>query len=694
MKRPLAMLAMFALVAPLPAQQEARFADQLEVSVVEVAVNVVGRDGNSVRGLTRANFEVFDDGQKREIEDFEVVDTAPSRVPKGVSARIANPVARRSFLLVFDLTNSVPGTMLRARDAARQFVANDIREGDLTAVSSFSVEHGFRLITAFTSDRDLLISAIDTLSSSKFFRTADPLLLAGDGGQGGDLARSGAQGTGADRQSQIEEIAKDLDRMNRLAEDSFRRSRVEEQIDTFAGIAKILDRMRGRKQLILLSEGFDASLLQGRENLTSTESRDDATNVVAGESFKVDNDRRFGNTAAADRLRRMGEIFRRSDIVLHCIDIKGLRSNVDARVGLKENSNEGLHLLANTTGGQVFKNDNDLAASFDRLVREQEVTYVLTFRAPRTKTPGAFHNLKVRLRGVNGARIFHRAGYYEAGGKLTSMEQTLSAIDIMMSDVPLNDVQMSILAAPFPAAGANAQVPVIIELPGPQLMEGVSDNDLEAELFVYAFDKGGSVEDFLYQRLALDLSKVSDALRKSGIKYYGTLSLPAGDYELKTLVRVRNANRDGFQSSRLHVPDFGLPTVLRPFLFEEPGKWIMVKGGSHAGSAEYPFRIAESFIPSAGGVIEKSKEARVALFTYNIGEKIELSARVADASGTARDAKLSLVGRTPVDDDGSTKLLFEFVPAGLAPGSYVLAFDIRDTENAKSQSVSLPITVQ
>jgi hypothetical protein len=492
----------------------------------------------------------------------------------------------------------------------------------------------------------------------------------------------------------LDEIAKDLDRMNRTAEDSFRRARVEEQIDSFADVAKLLDRVRGRKQLILLSEGFDASLLQGRENLSGVESREDATNVVGGEAFKVDSDRRFGNTAAADKLRRMGEIFKRSDIVLHCIDIKGLRSTVDARVGLKENSNEALYLLANTTGGQVFKNDNDLTMSFDRLVKEQEVTYILTFRAPRTKTPGAFHDLKVKLRDVGGARAFHRAGYYEAGGKMSAMEQTLSAMDIMVSDVPLTDVPMSILAAPFPAAGANAQVPVIIEVPGSGLLEAVTSNEVDAELFVYAFDKGDSVEDFLYQRISLDLSKVSEALRKSGIKYYGTLSLPAGDYKLRTLLRVHGANRDGFQRVDLHVPDFGLPTVLRPFVLEEPGKWIMVKGGSHAQGAEYPFRIAESFIPSAGSVIDKAKEARIALFTYNIGEKIELSARVADASGATRNAKLSLVGRTPVDDDGATKLLFGFVPDGLAPGSYVLAFDIRDTEKTKAQSVSLPITVQ
>jgi VWFA-related protein len=693
MKRFAAVLSLFSLAISDSAQQKPkRFEEQLDVAVVEVAVTVVARDGSSVRGLMKENFEIYDDGQKRPIEYFEVVDTAPPQ-PNAVAPRIANPIARRSFLLVFDLTNSTPSTVGRARDAARQFVANNVREGDLVAVSSFSVERGFRLFTAFTSDRDLLIGAVDSLADAKFFRTADPLLLSGGSSQA-DISRGPTLGAGAGRGGEAEDIARDIDRLNKVADDSFRRARVEQQLDSFTTVAKLLDRMRGRKQLILLSEGFDASLLQGREQLNSSESVEETIASTAGEVWKVNNDRRFGNSAAAAKLQQMGSIFKRSDVVLHCIDIRGIRSLVDAREGLKENSSEGLYLLANTTGGHVFRNDNNLAASFDRLVKEQEVTYVLAFNAPKTKNAGAFHNLKVKLRDVSGARVFHRAGYYEAGGKLSPMEQTLSAVDIMMSDVPLRDVTMNILAAPFPAEGANAQVPVIIEVPGDSLLESVTTKDLDAELFVYAFDKGDAVEDFLYQRITLDLAKVTESLRKSGIKYYGTLSLPAGNYKLRTLLRVKGSNHDGFQRLELHVPDFALPTVLRPFVFEEPGKWIMVKGNSHAGNAEYPFRVSESFIPAAGAVVDASKEARIALFTYNIGEKMQLSATVADATGATRDAKLSLVGRTPLDDDGGTKLLFDFVPEGLTPGAYVLAFDIRDEGKAQGQSVSVPITVQ
>lgn len=695
MKKLVAVVSSLLVALPLCADTKPQFGEQLEVSVVEVAVNVVGRDGKSVHGLTKANFELYDDGQKRTIDDVDVVDTAPAsmRAPGVIAPRIT-PSARRSFLVLFDLTNSTPPTVLRAREAARSFIARDVREGDLVGVATFSVEAGFRLMTAFTSDRDLLISAVDTLGSPKNFRITDPLLLSGrQTGEGSDSARP--TGASTDKKSaMLEETARDLDRMNRQADDSYRRARVEQQLDNFAAVAKALDHVSGRKQVILLSEGFDASLLAGRERLNSQESIDENTAVAAGEVWKVDSDRRYGNSAASARLQKMGEIFKRSDVVLHCIDIKGLRSNVDARDGLKENSNEGLYLLANSTGGQVFKNDNDLAGSFDRLLQEQEVTYVLTFRAPRTKNPGAFHTLKVKVRDAAVGRVFHRAGYYEAGGSLSPMEQTLSAVDIMMNDIPLRDVPLTVMAVPFPTETASAQVPVIIEIPGDKLIESASGDTIDAELFVYAFDKGDSVEDFLYQKIALDLKKVGDVLRKSGIKYYGTLSLPAGDYALRTLLRVHGSNRDGFERTELRVPDFGVPTVLQPFVFEEPGKWIMVKGNSHAKGVEYPFHVDQSFIPAASPIVDTNKPSKIALFTYNIGENMELSANVEDAHGTKQSAKLSLAGKTPVDDDGATKLLFDFDAGGLAPGQYRLAFDVRDPSRQKQRSVSLPITIR
>jgi hypothetical protein len=65
--------------------------------------------------------------------------------------------------------------MERAKRAAKEFVGTAVHPSDLAAVGVISVENGFRLITAFTSDRALLSAALDNPLN---FVVADPLGLA------------------------------------------------------------------------------------------------------------------------------------------------------------------------------------------------------------------------------------------------------------------------------------------------------------------------------------------------------------------------------------------------------------------------------------------------------------------------------------------------------------------------------------
>ena len=55
---------------------EAVFEESTQLLVVEVPVNVVGRDGQPVRGLTAADFELLDDGVRQNVAGMEVVDLA------------------------------------------------------------------------------------------------------------------------------------------------------------------------------------------------------------------------------------------------------------------------------------------------------------------------------------------------------------------------------------------------------------------------------------------------------------------------------------------------------------------------------------------------------------------------------------------------------------------------------------------
>ena len=660
MLRRLSLLLLAAL--PLFAQ---KFEEKVTVDYIEVPVTVLGRDNVPVRGLTRANFEVRDDGEKREIESFDAIDFAAEG---GTGAKVIsplNPASRRNFLLLFDLTYSNPQSIVRAQEAARNFVARSIGRRDAVAVGVVDIDHGFRFLTAFTTDRELLTAAI---AEPRTFRSRDPLQIASRA-----TLEVGAEGMAQTRQGTdlALENMRDLARLTSRQDDSYQRMRLKKQMEMLADIARNLQRLAGRKHLVLLSEGFDPRLVQGRGNQTEEDQA-----IERGETWKVDSDQRFGSPESQKQMQLMAEQFRRADVVLHAVDIQGVRVANDVKSGLKFNSNEGLFLLANSTGGTVFRNSNDITAEFDRLARQHDVVYVLGFRAPAGRA-GEFHDLKVKLVNVPGARVQHRGGYYGEGSE-TLLERSLTTAEVIVNDIPQDDVAVHTLAAAFP----GGRVPVVMEIAGPDLIRHAKNRRATTDVFVYAFDEQGVVQDSLFQRVTLDVTQLADQLREAGVRFYGTLKLPPGKFALKSLVRVSETDSKGFQRVDLTVPAEGDVSIVRPLFFAEAGNWVMVKAVRDDPKAPYPFILGEdAFIPAARATIRKGEPRLFTVFVYNAGTD-ELSWEIAPA------AKVVSAARS--EDVSKYVFALEKVPAD----AHELSVTVRKKGSADARTVAVPLEVQ
>lgn len=598
----------------------AQLRESISVNVVEVPVTVVDSSGNAMRGLTRANFKLVDQGKERAITGFDTIDFSVKQSP-------ISPIpaaARRNFMLLFDLSYSSPRSLARAQEAARNFVKG-VQARDSIGVGTIDVEHGFRLVTAFTTDRELVA---DVIGNPANFKSADPLQLSNetklasvlDTNMPLDLpdSKAGMKAPNQiyENQSAAAEAAEERKRQVEHANVAFVRARVEKEVDFLGALAKTLRAVPGRKQVVFLSEGFDPSVVSGRDVRDSAERTKENEDILSGNLATVDNDTRFGSTTSQSFVNRMAQFFRGSDVVLNAIDIQGVRVQNDLQTGARINSNAGLALLAAPTGGVVFQNANDLSGNFDRMLKAQEFVYVLTFQAPVTKA-GTFHDLKVSLVNVPGrASVYARAGYFE-GGAQTPQERTLSNAEIIMNDIPQNDVRVAGLAAAFPTGTANAQVPVVLELDGNDLLKDVKGEKLVAEFYVYAFDADGMVRDRLYQSLGLDLKKVGERLRGGGLKYYATLTLPPGKYAVKSLVRIPETDRKGFVRSDITVAKATDVAVLPPIFVDEHPTAVLVRGISHATAAADPFELSgQRFIPAAAPHV-KSGTTRFAVFVHN-----------------------------------------------------------------------------
>ncbi|MEA2337331.1 MAG: hypothetical protein QOE82_1338 [Thermoanaerobaculia bacterium] len=655
----------------------AQVKETIDVHLVEVPVTVVDRAGNPVRGLTAANFELFDQGTKQPISNFEAIDFESEGIR---SSSPLNPSARRNFILLFDLSFSSPVGRSKAQEAARNFIAKGMGRRDLAAVATIDVDRGFRMVTALTTDRNLLGSAI---ANPRTFVSADPLRIAGSSvlelPTNDNVSRADVNA--------VDDFQADIARGEKKLNDQYNRTRIERQLHLLSDLGRTLRVLPGRKQVILFSEGFDPRLVRGRDARSGADEQDDVSQTMSGNVWRVDTDARYGSSMTMMILEEMSRTLRGSDVVLHAVDIQGVRVQNDEN-GSRINSNDALHLLSRPTGGEVFKNSNDVNADLEKMLRAQNVVYVLGFRAPAANS-GKFHELKVRVNGVPGARVVHRAGYYDSGAE-SALERSLSNAEIILNDIVQNDIRVASLAAAFPAKDGKAQVPVVIDIAAEGLVRDAKVNAVIAEVYVYAFDDSGVVRDRSYQRLTIDSARMAG---HNGIKYFPTLTLPPGKYALKTLVRVAGTERKGFSRTDIDVPANGDVAVLPPMFLDDPSTWVVVRGASRDESAPYPFHInGEPFMPSANAEVTNGHARRVALFVFNV-EPDELSweSAVTDAQGAHNGAPAE-VQRLRGQD--VMKLLFDYAPAGLQAGPASFDITVHKKGSSDARKSSVPLVVQ
>src|SRR5262245_61738017 len=121
-----ALLALLFCVSAAPGEEPSAgsFGEQVTVTVVQVPVQGVA-DGDPVRGLTEADFEVYDEGQRRELSSFEVVDLTQT-VDEADAAGPRSEQAHRSLLVLFDLAFSDRRSLERARRGVAEMIDSQL----------------------------------------------------------------------------------------------------------------------------------------------------------------------------------------------------------------------------------------------------------------------------------------------------------------------------------------------------------------------------------------------------------------------------------------------------------------------------------------------------------------------------------------------------------------------------------------
>ena len=333
---------------------------RVETQLVSVPTVVTDRNGRPVSGLRVENFAVFEDGRPQQVTNFATT---------GAPFEIA---------LLLDTSGSTREELGLIREAAKSFVGA-LRSGDRVAIVAFnnarqngSVVAAVEILSALTSDRQLLSNAIDNIGTSN----GTPF----------------------------------YDSLGRIAEQVFRDPPREE--------------VRGRRAIVALTDGVDSTSNSGydearvkllRAGLASYFIEVNTEDYVEDRLLKdCQDDGRL--SLSAKQLERFRTLFvpraEKEDYQDFCR--LGQFERMDISRQLYNLARAEMNAMAKDSGGKNFAaaNPQDARAAFAQVANEIGTQYSLGYYPSNKLHNGQFRQIKVELRNVKDASARAREGYF------------------------------------------------------------------------------------------------------------------------------------------------------------------------------------------------------------------------------------------------------------------------------------------
>ena len=213
----------------------------------------------------------------------------------------------------------------------------------------------------------------------------------------------------------------------KLTPDAIEMIRRQVTLSAIRGICTKLGSLReGRKSLILISEGFNATLPpQMRSNMAG--GFVGSASTLGADPFAGDETtpwriaRSFPRTM--DMQREMQDVWdacNRNNTAIYAVDPRGLAVggfDITANISMRTSQNylnasiDTLRELADNTDGRAIVNRNDLAAAMKQIIRDASAYYLVGYNSTQAPTDGKFHEIKVRVKRP-GVQVRARKGYW------------------------------------------------------------------------------------------------------------------------------------------------------------------------------------------------------------------------------------------------------------------------------------------
>lgn len=520
---------------PLPPVSE-----QVEVSVTNIEVVVTDAKGNRVPGLTREDFEVFQDGVPQKITNFYAVSGRKVLLEDGKVIALDAPAAQAEvprevkarYVIYIDNLNIQPQNRNRMFKRLKEFVQETI--GPRTEAMVVAYNRSLKVKQKFTSEPSEIVAALEEIERE----TGGGTTLVGerrDALHRIDEARS------ADEALQIARAhSRSLENDLRFAVDA-----IKDTLNSLAGV-------EGRKVFVYVSEGLPSTA--GLE-LYDTIQRKFREQTSTLEQFEFDMNTRYASIVQAANAQ---------GVTIWALDASGL--TVDDLVSaenrayetrpneflLRQNTQAPLQLMAEQTGGMAAVNTNDWKKSLDELAKDFSNFYSIGYRSSKSAVDRP-HSNEVRIK-RKGLKVRFRKGFVEKTPETKTAEAVASALDYPRDDNPLG-ISVN-LGSSRPYDQESYLLPLRVLLPIGRLGLVRSGDHYEANYFLYILvrDSRGDKSDLQIQRETIRVpEKELSVAQKKEQPYELKLIVRPGAQRLSLAVRDGATNQTSYFQKNFFV---------------------------------------------------------------------------------------------------------------------------------------------
>ncbi len=451
------------------------FVDRIEVTVANLVVYVTDKKGRAITDLTKDDFEIFQDGDRKRISNFKLYTDevirhqfaaadkflAPGATPTPSAEEAAGPIPVH-LVLYIDNQNLDPLDRNRVLSQTRDFIRTSLHPPAQMMVVAY--QRSFEVLQEFTSDPNQVLAAMRSVrrytgGHSERNNTRRDIIdkikrIKEENRSGG--ASTAGQGLGREWShvyNLIDNYAKETANNLLFTLDSLR-----QVITSLSGLP-------GKKGIIYISNGLP--MIPGME-LFYELSRVSMDSTVLNKMFDFDRSRLFQQLAATANSQ---------DVTFYAIDAGGLQVGnmgsaeysssqdpLSASVG-RHNLTDSIRFLADETGGIAIVNTNDVGPKLE-LISQDMYTYYSIGYPLQASGKDKVHRVKVKLRddpAFKGYELRYRSRFVEKSLETRVQDTVVSSL---VFEIDNNPMQIEVeTGTPAPASEKRWLLPAHISFP-------------------------------------------------------------------------------------------------------------------------------------------------------------------------------------------------------------------------------------